>query len=92
MKIIIHDGLFHQDDVTSYAFLNYLYPDNTLIRTRELENIDIDINTIVIDVGRMYDPYKNRFDHHQTEFGHTFDKETKIKMSSTGLVYKHFGV
>ncbi|RXK36769.1 hypothetical protein M231_05930 [Tremella mesenterica] len=47
---------------------------------------------IVVDVGGVYDPKAHRYDHHQRgfneTFGHGFDK---IKLSSAGLVYKHFG-
>lgn len=48
--------------------------------------------SIVVDVGGVYDDEAKRYDHHQrgfTEvFGNGFDK---IKLSSAGLVYKHYG-
>lgn len=50
---------------------------------------------IVVDVGGEYDPARHRYDHHQRGFNEVFDagKEAfdKIKLSSAGLVYKHFG-
>jgi len=47
---------------------------------------------IVVDVGAEYDPARQRYDHHQREFTTTFDdKHTVTKLSSAGLVYKHFG-
>jgi len=47
---------------------------------------------VVVDVGGVYDPSKHRYDHHQREFTGTFSSETpEIKLSSAGLVYKHFG-
>ncbi len=46
---------------------------------------------IVVDVGGVYDAEKFRFDHHQRGFEETFSKNHDIKLSSAGLVYKHFG-
>ncbi len=51
---------------------------------------------IVVDVGAVYDPSKNRFDHHQRSFTETFSsidasKPWTIKLSSAGLIYVHFG-
>lgn len=50
---------------------------------------------IVVDVGGVYDPESDRYDHHQKEFQETFEiegMESKgIRMSSAGLIYKHFG-
>jgi len=48
--------------------------------------------TIIVDVGGEYDPARKRFDHHQKGFEETFDVTHKIKLSSAGLIYKHFGV
>jgi uncharacterized UPF0160 family protein len=39
----------------------------------------------------VYDPERQRFDHHQREFTGTFSEKFKTKLSSAGLVYKHFG-
>lgn len=61
-----------------------------IVRTRtpsELAKADI-----VVDVGGVYDPATNRFDHHQREFYETFDKNHTTKLSSAGLVYKHYGL
>jgi uncharacterized UPF0160 family protein len=46
----------------------------------------------VVDVGGTYEPEKMRFDHHQRGFEETFDSSHKTKLSSAGLVYKHFGM
>ena len=46
---------------------------------------------IVVDVGAVYDAETNRFDHHQREFTGMFDGFKTTKLSSAGLVYKHFG-
>jgi len=86
--IITHNGQFHCDEVLAYTMLNKLFPDNVLIRTR-----DIDIITngdIVIDVGKVYDHSKCRYDHHQESCTETFDGDT-ILLSSAGLIYRHYG-
>ncbi|CCO33437.1 UPF0160 protein [Rhizoctonia solani AG-1 IB] len=58
-------------------------------RTRDpkiLETCDI-----VVDVGAVYDPEKLLFDHHQRGFTEVFGNGFKTKLSSAGLIYKHFG-
>jgi len=46
---------------------------------------------ILVDVGGEYDVKRSRFDHHQKGFFETFSPEHKTKLSSAGLIYKHFG-
>lgn len=46
---------------------------------------------LVVDVGAVYDPSTHRYDHHQREFTGTFSEKYQTKLSSAGLVYKHFG-
>lgn len=63
-----------------------------IVRTRDqevLDNLDI-----LVDVGAEYNPEKLRLDHHQRSFTETWNKDEKfkgIKLSSAGLVYRHFG-
>lgn len=66
------------------------FKDADIVRTRDPEVLkDLDV---VIDVGGVYDPETLRFDHHQrsfdSKFGHGFEV---TKLSSAGLVYKHYG-
>jgi len=87
-----HDGSFHCDEVCAVALLKMLaaYERAVVVRTRDdslLEKCDI-----VVDVGAVYEPGRHRYDHHQrgfdsamTEIGH------KTKLSSFGLIYRHFG-
>jgi uncharacterized UPF0160 family protein len=65
------------------------YANATVTRTRDPEVLAT--MDIVVDVGGVYDDAKRRYDHHQKGFLETFDDEHKIKLSSAGLVYKHFG-
>lgn len=53
----------------------------------------VDPLDIVVDVGGMYDHAKQRYDHHQRGFTEVFGAGgfDRTKLSSAGLVYKHFG-
>jgi len=84
-------GSFHCDEALACWMLTQLpeYKDARIVRTRDpavIEKADI-----VVDVGAVYDPATHRYDHHQREFTGTFDDKHKIRLSSAGLVYKHFG-
>lgn len=91
-SIATHDGRFHSDEVLACCMLTKytaLYKNSTIIRTRSIPIIEK--QDIVVDVGGIYDPLKHRFDHHQKEFQDFFDENHKIRLSSAGLIYKHFG-
>ena len=88
-----HDGSFHCDEALACAMLKLLpiysnSDDTTIIRTRKpdiLNQCDI-----VVDVGAEYDNESKRYDHHQRSFTDTLDNYA-TKLSSAGLVYKHYG-
>jgi uncharacterized UPF0160 family protein len=42
----------------------------------------------VLDVGGVYDPARDRYDHHQKGFEEVFGHGFSTKLSSAGLVYK----
>lgn len=42
----------------------------------------------VLDVGGVYDPSRDRYDHHQKGFAEVFGYGFNTKLSSAGLVYK----
>lgn len=89
MKIVTHNDRFHADDVCAMATLKILLGDaiTEVVRTR---NQDIIQNAdIVFDVGHVYDPEKNRFDHHQTEGAGK--RDNGIPYASFGLVWKKYG-
>lgn len=46
---------------------------------------------ILVDVGGVYSPQAHRYDHHQREFTDSFNEGFDIRLSSAGLIYKHFG-
>lgn len=88
--VVTHGGRFHADDVCAVAFLRILgaIDDSTqLIRT--LEEDPIAKADIVLDVGRVYDPANNRFDHHQADFEE--QRECGVPYATFGLVVKKFG-
>lgn len=65
------------------------YASSPLVRTRDPAVLET-CHTVV-DVGGVYDHSKNRYDHHQREFDAYFPGRNATKLSSAGLVYKHFG-
>lgn len=91
-RLVTHNGSFHADDLFAAATLS-LYLDKKgvdyeIVRTRDMEvikNADY-----VFDVGSIYDPTTNRFDHHQKGGGGK--RENGIPYAAFGLVWKHFGM
>lgn len=90
LKICVHSGSFHADEALGYYLLKLLpkFQNAELIRSRD--PIKWEESDIVIDVGGKYDG-KKFFDHHQRGFEETFSTDFETKLSSAGLVYKHFG-
>lgn len=66
-----------------------------MLRTRDLDLLEQ--CDIVVDVGAVFDPSKQRFDHHQSSFNESLSTlrpdvgESKIRLSSAGLIYVHYG-
>ncbi|CAO0792251.1 unnamed protein product [Mucor circinelloides] len=86
-----HSGHFHCDEALAVSLLKKTkeFTGAQLIRTRDANKLaECDI---VVDVGGVYDPATHRYDHHQRGFTETFDDKHATKLSSAGLVYKHFG-
>ncbi|RSH84540.1 uncharacterized protein EHS24_006062 [Apiotrichum porosum] len=88
-----HSGTFHCDEALAVFMLRLTdeFKDADLVRTRDpakLEPLDI-----VVDVGGVYDDAAKRYDHHQRGFTEVFGFGgfNKTKLSSAGLVYKHYG-
>ncbi|KAJ2862879.1 hypothetical protein GGI22_002087 [Coemansia erecta] len=86
-----HSGTFHCDEALACYMLRQLdeYKDAKVIRSRDpaaLEACDI-----VVDVGGVYSHETKRYDHHQRGFDEQFSANYKTKLSSAGLIYKHYG-
>ncbi|CAK7893499.1 hypothetical protein CAAN1_08S01200 [[Candida] anglica] len=90
LKVCTHSGSFHADESLAVYMIKLLprFADSELVRSRNPS--DWEASDIVIDVGGKYDGVKF-FDHHQREFNETFSNLYKTKLSSAGLIYKHFG-
>jgi len=88
--IVVHSSGFHTDDVFAVATLQLALGDDefiSVVRTRDeeiIKNADY-----VADVGGIYDPDTNRFDHHQ--IGGAGVRENGIPYAAFGLVWKKFG-
>lgn len=91
VTIVTHSGKFHADDVFATASLILLFGKRPVVarieRTRD-EAI-IAVGDFVLDVGSVYDPLKERFDHHQT--GGAGIRENGIPYAAFGLVWKKYG-
>ncbi|KKU92703.1 MAG: hypothetical protein A3B22_03045 [Candidatus Zambryskibacteria bacterium RIFCSPLOWO2_01_FULL_47_33] len=87
MKIITHSGSFQADDIFAVAILVLVIGESEVVRTRD--KVQISAADYVVDVGMIYDPAKNRFDHHQP--GGAGERPNGIPYASCGLVWKEFG-
>jgi len=89
-QIGTHSGTFHCDEALACFMLKVLHPNAEVVRTRDPKVLDS--LPIIVDVGATYNPSKHRYDHHQKGFTETFDSKHPTKLSSAGLIYKHFGL
>ncbi|XXG51387.1 hypothetical protein AAC387_Pa02g5172 [Persea americana] len=58
------------------------------------QGVDFDFSALLKSqkrVGGVYDPTHDRYDHHQKGFSEIFGHGFTTKLSSAGLVYKHYG-
>jgi uncharacterized UPF0160 family protein len=90
MIIATHSGTFHADECLAIHILRKLpeYATATVLRTRDESTITK--ADMAVDVGAIYDPSTHRYDHHQRSFQETWPNYL-TKLSSAGLIYKHFG-
>lgn len=95
MKVIgTHSDAFHCDEVLATTLLRYTrqYANSLIVRSRD-ESVFPKMD-IICDVGGIYDAPANRFDHHQATFEESWTNNPSkdvTKLSSAGLIYKHFG-
>lgn len=85
--ILTHSGSFQADDIFAVAILILAIGEAKVVRTRDKDQIIT--ADYVVDVGMVYDPVKNRFDHHQP--GGAGERPNGIPYASCGLVWKKFG-
>ncbi|CAL9757821.1 unnamed protein product [Musa acuminata subsp. burmannicoides] len=90
-RVGTHNGSFHCDEALGCFLIRLTekFSGAEVVRTRDsqlLETLDA-----VLDVGGVYDPIRDRYDHHQNGFSEVFGHGFNTKLSSAGLVYKHYG-
>ncbi|XP_060971073.1 uncharacterized protein LOC133037699 [Cannabis sativa] len=87
-----HNGTFHCDEALACYFLRLTnkFSAAKILRTRDIQVLDS--LEALVDVGGVYDPSRNRFDHHQHGFHQVLGHGFTTKLSSAGLVYKHYGM
>ncbi|KAI3517753.1 hypothetical protein L1887_16972 [Cichorium endivia] len=90
-RVGTHNGTFHCDEALGCFMIGLTskFHGAQIIRTRNLEILDT--LDAVLDVGGVYDPRSDRFDHHQKGFDEILGNGFTTKLSSAGLVYKHYG-
>ncbi len=86
--LVTHSGGFHADELLSSVILTRLFPEATLVRSRDAAWIAPAPGRIVYDVGRAYDAESRIFDHHQRPNPLRGDGQP---LSSFGLVWRHYG-
>ncbi|KAK2981912.1 hypothetical protein RJ640_019132 [Escallonia rubra] len=91
-RVGTHNGSFHCDEALGCFMIRLTdkFASAEIVRTRDpqvLETLDA-----VLDVGGVYDPSRDLYDHHQKGFTEVFGHGFNTKLSSAGLVYKHFGL
>ncbi|PZX11309.1 uncharacterized UPF0160 family protein [Palleronia aestuarii] len=86
--LVTHSGGFHADELLSSVILTRLFPEATLVRSRDPDWIAPGAGRIVYDVGRAYDAEHRIFDHHQSAVPR---REGGEPYSSFGLIWKHYG-
>lgn len=88
-----HPGVFHLDDAASTFLIRTAIPEFTdakVCRTGDPKQLSK--CEIVYDVGGKYDHEKKLYDHHHRGFNEVFNERwSVVKLSSFGLLYRHYG-
>ena len=91
LTIVTHSSKFHSDDIFAVATLLIILEKEgktaKVVRSRDMEVIKK--ADYVVDVGFIYDPEKNLFDHHQV--GGAGVRDNGVPYASFGLVWKKYG-
>lgn len=85
VKLIVHGGVFHADDVMCAAMAKMLNPDVEIVRTVQLDPKDVEMNgtngIYIADVGG------GKYDHHQQDAAVRDDGN---KYAACGLLYNEW--
>jgi len=88
--IVTHSANFHVDDVFGTACAILLF-EKKGFKTKVKRSLDPKVwaeGDLVLDIGRVYNPKKDRFDHHQDL---KITHKNGIKYAAFGLVWKKYG-
>jgi hypothetical protein len=81
-----HSGEYHSDDIASTVVLKELFPEAKIVRDRDVPLSALeDPGTLVYDVGGVYDPELNNFDHHNVQI---VGLRPGYSYSSLGLIWE----
>ncbi len=86
--LVTHSGGFHADELLSSVVLTRLFPEATIVRTRDRKWLTPAAEKIIYDVGGAYDTEAQIFDHHQRPGPLREDEQP---YSSFGLIWAHYG-
>lgn len=86
--LVTHSGGFHADELLSSVVLTRLFPQATLVRSRDRQWLTPAADKIIYDVGGSYDSEAQIFDHHQRPGPLREDSQP---FSSFGLIWAHYG-
>ncbi|KAG5060153.1 hypothetical protein AAZX31_01G092100 [Glycine max] len=90
-RVGTHNGSFHCDEALGCFMIRLTNKFNSAEIVRSRDPQVLEVLDAVLDVGGVYDPARDRYDHHQKGFEEVFGHGFSTKLSSAGLVYKHFG-
>jgi len=90
-KIVVHGGVFHLDDLLTVAIIRHEFPDVEVVRLNNpsLNTAGPETGIVIADVGKVYDPERWLFDHHQDVYNTESDPAT-VK-AAVGRMWDAFG-
>lgn len=94
--LLVHPGTFHADDAFTAAGFRLLVPGVKILRKEPTQEELDDPEIAVADVGGIYDPATNCFDHHQPvgSEGDRIPRPTHVNerpMAAFGLTWETYG-
>jgi uncharacterized UPF0160 family protein len=89
--IYTHDGKFHNDDCLAVAVIMEIFHGMVMVMRGRMKEYPKGNDIILVDVGGIYDPDENCFDHHQSGCFETYNKTSEVPMASAGMIWKKYG-
>ncbi|MGJ8527588.1 MYG1 family protein [Maritalea sp.] len=86
--LVTHSGGFHADELMSSVVLTRLFPNATLVRSRDPHWLVPAADKVIYDVGGDFNAKAQIFDHHQRP---SPLREDGQPFSSFGLIWAHYG-